>query len=58
MEVIRRDYQVGFDIMLAQIRVPVTTVTVLNFIITSEKFMSFLSDVDPPRKSVFDIKLG
>ena len=44
--------------MLAQIRVPVTTVTVLNFIITSEKFMSFLSDVDPPRKSVFDIKLG
>lgn len=48
VEVIRRDYKVALDIVLTEIRVSVTAVAVLDFIISAEKFMSFLSDVNPP----------
>lgn len=48
VKVIRWDYKVGLDIVLTQIRVSVTTVPILHVVITSEKFMSFLSDVNPP----------
>lgn len=50
MKVVRRDDEKGLYVVLTQVIMSIPTVALLDLVITAEKFMSFLGDVNPTGK--------